>query len=361
MIFAYSPFRRKVVAAVILCFTIFLLHQRSSTTPDQYPTTILVPTSGRHDDQGYLPVAEASDLCAHHGWRPYPDRENRRKVYDIFLVNTELDWLEIRLGELSEDVDYFVVVEAPYKFVGLPKPLHVQENWDRFSQWHSRMIHHVINETDVLNTFKDTWGHETFIRNSMFYQVFPYLEGDRKPSPGDVILVSDIDEIPRLDTVRTLRNCNFPRRLTLASRFYYYSFQWAHVGEEWKHPQATYYEGIDNTVPPQELRTGKSDAVLTNSSWHCSSCLPTIDDFVTKVTSFSHTKYNTPASRNRSNILRHVRSGLDLFDRPGESYDRVDDNRDVPTYVEQHKDKFRYVLDRDPPSGNFLDYDEVDD
>jgi len=198
----------------------------------------------------------------------------------------------------------------------------------------------------------------------MFDQVFPGLSGDQKPSLDDVILVSDIDEIPRPETLQLLRNCKYPRRLTLRSRFYYYSFQWLHRGDEWHHPQATIYEG-DKTILPENLRMGYGEntneieldkADLWNASWHCSSCLATIEEMVIKLASFSHTTYNLPEFRDPEGIVHRVKNGLDLFDRKGELYDRVESNPDIPEFIRAHKEKFSYMVDRDPANANFRDY-----
>lgn len=52
-------------------------------------------------------------------------QNRRRKVYDLFLVTTELDFFEIRLNELDKEVDYFVVLESATTFQMNPKPLYV--------------------------------------------------------------------------------------------------------------------------------------------------------------------------------------------------------------------------------------------
>ena len=303
---------------------------------------------------------EASELCARRRWKRWPNRTHR-KVYDLMLINTELDWLEIRMAELENEVDYFVVVEAATTFTNLSKPTHLKDNWDRFARWHGKMIYHLLDSTDMVA--QDAWDRERFQRDSMYDQVLPFLQDEKEIYLGDVILVSDVDEIPRPSTIQALRNCQFPQRLTISSRFYYYSFQWLHRdGQEWTAPSVTYYLGL-NTVRPAELRDGRNEYPrLHNAGWHCSSCLPTLSDFVNKITSFSHTEFNEPEFTNRSNILRRVRSGVDLFDRVGESYDRVDDNPDVPSYLlrPEQRQKYAYLLDRDPRSGNFLDYTEED-
>ncbi len=61
---------------------------------------------------GFLTLHEAQDVCQRRRWEPYATRDRRRKVYDLFLINTELDFLEIRLHELDSEVDYFVILES---------------------------------------------------------------------------------------------------------------------------------------------------------------------------------------------------------------------------------------------------------
>ena len=91
------------------------------------------------------------------------------------------------------------------------------------------------------------------------------------PNQGDVLLVGDIDEVPRIGTLTALRNCAFPPRVTLRTQMYYYSYQWLHRGDLWHHPQATYFDG-SKTIRPESLRTGQADVELYMTGWHCSSC-----------------------------------------------------------------------------------------
>ncbi|KAI5301179.1 hypothetical protein KEM56_001905 [Ascosphaera pollenicola] len=320
-----------------------------------------------------LSPEQANHLCAKYGWnvfRPHSPQKLPRKVYDLFLINTELDWLEIRLNELSPYVDYFVVVEASTTFTYLPKPLHLKENWDHFKPWHHKMIHHVVEGTgpDALTA----WDHETWQRNSMLTQVFPRLVeegGPKSPEIGDVLVVSDLDEIPRPETLMLLRSCHFPRRTNIRSRFYYYSWQWLHRGPDWEHPQATFYDGA-GTLPPHDLRMNYAGsglftnilrrltpvADLWNASWHCSSCFNSIAEMQTKIASFSHMAFNIPEFTDPEKLVSRVRNGQDLFARPDQIYDRTDDNSDAPRYLFENKQRFEYLLNRDPENANFGDY-----
>jgi beta-1,4-mannosyl-glycoprotein beta-1,4-N-acetylglucosaminyltransferase len=339
--------------------------------------------------EGDLSLPERNALCANHKVPPYhansfQQRSGRRKVYDLFMLNSELDWLEIRLHELAPQVDYFVILESPTTFTGLPKQMYYQDNKATFAKFEDKIIHHVLeppgeghpghieNGTFVAGTPEyeaHAWVMERFQRNAMFSQVLPKLEGDAAPSTDDVIIVSDIDEIPRPATVQLLRECQFSRIVTLRSRFYYYSFQWLHRGKEWAHPQATTYHGKDQTILPASLREldgskiadpvpNSDKQTIWNSSWHCSSCFATLDEMLLKMKSFSHTNLNAEKFRSKEWIVEHIRNGRDLWDRWFQWYSRVDNNQDLPEYLKEQyaKGRFGYMIDRDGEGAGFEDY-----
>ncbi|KAM3077442.1 hypothetical protein ACMFMG_006785 [Clarireedia jacksonii] len=308
--------------------------------------------------------AQRHEACAAHGWRAYkqlPDKP--RKVYDLFMLNDELDWLEIRLNTLSDHVDYFVIVESNITFTARPKPLHFPDNQSRFSQFSSKIIYHLL-ENPPLKSHR-TWDYEDHQRNAMFTQVIPQLNGAQTANMGDVLLISDVDEIPRPETLDLLRSCKFNKRLTLRSRFYYYGFEFLHKGPEWAHPQATTYAGPSKTILPADLRNGEAgwkllsyfeQADLANASWHCSSCFPTVAEMLNKMASFSHTNWNKEAFRDEERMVDRVRKGLDLWDRKSEKYEILVGNKDVPPWVAENKERFGYLLDRQGEDAGFVDY-----
>jgi beta-1,4-mannosyl-glycoprotein beta-1,4-N-acetylglucosaminyltransferase len=328
------------------------------------------PDANDVDDFGFISNIEAAEeYCERYRWQPFLDRTKRRRIYDLTTVNTELDLLNLRMGEMSSEVDYFVVVESAMTFSNTAKTLYVREDWDSFAAYHDKIILHTINETGV--PFPDAWSRESFARNAMFHQVFPMLDELQAPNPGDVILVSDVDEIVRPSVLRALRNCAFPKRLRLHTKIYYYSFQWLSQGRghgEWDHPDATYFDGYADspgkngttcTVDPQALRDGPADDEVWNAGWHCSFCLPRLADMVAKITSFSHTEMNRAEFREPAQIVRRVRMGLDIFARGGSNCHRVEENRDVPEVVARERERFGYLLDRDGVDAGFVDYEEV--
>lgn len=313
----------------------------------------------------YYASRAARDFCAAHGYSVFTPRSvsSERKVYDLVMVNTELDFLEIRLNALFDYVDFFIIVESPKTFQGGKKPLVIKENWEKFRRYHDKMIYHKLKFPAAFNPHR-AWDYEDLQRDAMYDQAMLGLTGLKTPVKGDVIIVADVDEIPRPQSLLVLRSCNYPRRLTLASKFYYYSFQFLHTGPEWQHPQATFYEG-SRTLKPTNLRNGdggfpwfrgREKGVLGNAAWHCSSCFATIEQFLNKIASFSHGWMNAEQYRDKVKISAAVREGKDLWDREQDTFTNIPNNRDMPPLVLEEPERFGYMVNRDGPSAGFIDY-----
>ncbi|KAF5722089.1 beta-1 4-mannosyl-glyco 4-beta-n-acetylglucosaminyltransferase [Fusarium mundagurra] len=327
---------------------------------------LLSPSSnhGRKTSELYASRA-AHDLCSVHGYSAFLPKSpsNERKIYDMLMINDELDFLEIRLDALYDYVDYFIIVESAKTFQASSKPLTLKENWGRFRRYHDKIIYHELTFPSTFDPHR-AWDYEDLQRDAPFDQVLLSLDGPRAPNKADVLIVADVDEIPRPQTLLVLRYCNFPRRLTLSSKFYYYSFQFLHTGPEWQHPQVTYYQG-QRTLKPTNLRNGDGGfrpfrflerGVLSNAGWHCSSCFPTIDQFLNKMASFSHRWMNREEYRDKDKITAAVREGKDLWGREQDQFVRIENNKDVPPLVLRQPNRFSYMISRDGPSAGFVDY-----
>lgn len=120
------------------------------------------------------------------------------RLYDCFPFYNELDLLEIRLNELSGVVDRFVLSESTSTYSGKPKPLLFQENRARFAQFADRITHIVIEEPP--HSSISPWQRRANQCNGL-------LRGLNDAAPGDLVLFSDLDEIPRPEVLaRTIAN-----------------------------------------------------------------------------------------------------------------------------------------------------------
>lgn len=116
------------------------------------------------------------------------------RTFDCFPLFNEIDLLELRLNELWDVVDVFVIVESRQTFTGGTKPLCLQENEDRFAKYMQK-IRYVI-----LDAFPDgmsNWGREEYQRNYI-------INGLTDIAPDDTLILSDLDEIPRAEAVRDI-------------------------------------------------------------------------------------------------------------------------------------------------------------
>ncbi len=123
------------------------------------------------------------------------------KVYDCFTFFNELELLKIRLEELNDHVDYFVLVESIETQRGDPKPLYFQENQHLFKKYLPKIKHIVIDEcpsTDIDPVTGLYWDRENFQRKCI-------MTGLQQCDDLDIIMISDLNEIPRAQILETFK------------------------------------------------------------------------------------------------------------------------------------------------------------
>ena len=114
------------------------------------------------------------------------------KIYDCFTFFNELELLKVRLEELNDHVDYFVLVEGVETHRGELKPLYFQENRHLFEKYLPKIIHIIITERLSPNQedpVKGFWDREHLQREHI-------AKGLKNCEHLDIILISDLDEIP---------------------------------------------------------------------------------------------------------------------------------------------------------------------
>lgn len=119
------------------------------------------------------------------------------KIYDCFTFYNEFELLELRLKELYDRVDRFVLVEANRTFQNAEKPFYFTEQMDdpRWKKYSDKItIVHVSNMPEDT----DAWGRERHQRDAI-------MHGCEHADPDDIIMISDADEIPRPETIDHLR------------------------------------------------------------------------------------------------------------------------------------------------------------
>ncbi len=134
----------------------------------------------------------------------------RPKIYDCFCYCNEDMLLELRFETLWDYVDYFVISEAVYTQVGNPKPLNFDIN--NFSKYQEKIRYLVVDHFP--EGPMDFWKNENYQRNYL-------INGLHDAQDQDWILVSDLDEIPRPETIAQFNPQRF-KRADFEQRAYVY-------------------------------------------------------------------------------------------------------------------------------------------
>ena len=135
------------------------------------------------------------------------------KIYDCFMFFDEEMLLDLRLNIMDKYVDKFVITEATYMHNGKSKKLVFDIN--KFSRFKDKIIYIVVDkqpedlitvyDKDDLNV-KETKKTLNAKKREIF-QINKTQEGLKNTNPEDIIIVSDVDEIPDLEQIN-LRTIN---------------------------------------------------------------------------------------------------------------------------------------------------------
>lgn len=121
------------------------------------------------------------------------------KIYDCFTYFNEIELLELRLNLLHDVVDYFVVVEANKTHKNNQKDFNFEKNTALLQDYLAKIIY--IKVEDMPDCPSNEWELENYQRNCI-------TRGLTSSSPEDLILISDIDEIPAPAAIKLLTENN---------------------------------------------------------------------------------------------------------------------------------------------------------
>ena len=192
------------------------------------------------------------------------------QIYDCFIFYNELNLLNMRLHELNSIVDKFVLVEATRTHTNNSKKLFYKENKDKFQKFNDKIIHIIVDLPNNESNSKNNWIRENFHRNCI-------IRGLNNINDNDIIILSDLDEIPKIEVLEEIKKKSLDKSYILGQRYYYYDFDkivwngYKNIPSEWKGTIVTLYKFLKKTTP-QDLRNKQWNGlpVIKNGGSHCS-------------------------------------------------------------------------------------------
>jgi len=152
--------------------------------------------------------------------------------------------------------------------------------------------------------------------------------------PNDIIMHSDVDELARPEFVRLLKYYDIELPFRICHYSYYYNFHWEFDNLR---------PGVKVFTIQKYLREEKLMRHLPGPGWHCSSCL-TIPDMITKLETFSHTEFNTPAIKDEANLKDAIATGRDFASRNIPRPRATQYPGDIPEYIIKNLNRFGYLV-----------------
>jgi hypothetical protein len=281
--------------------------------------------------------------------------DQRMKVYDCFTFFNELDLLEIRLEELYDAVDYFVIAEANMSHSGNPKEWVLEDNWPRFEKFHDKIRYLKIDDFPVTT---NSWVREKFQRDAL-------RRGLTDMEPDDLIIISDLDEIPRADIIELIKTDeNQYERYVLRVPLFRYKFNFLKWYQPVVNQQMIVTRAHVFTNPERErdythawLPPAPDVVYLDHAGWHFS-YLGDNDHAVHKLKNFAHTEQNIPEIIDHFSIERMIaeKCGPNPADVEKFEYIVLDDY--FPKCVVDDQEKYKALIIQDATASIFDFYPE---
>jgi beta-1,4-mannosyl-glycoprotein beta-1,4-N-acetylglucosaminyltransferase len=266
------------------------------------------------------------------------------KLYDCCMYFDEDLILDLRLNTLNNHVDKFVIAEATRDHKGNEKKL----NFDikNFSQFKEKIIYIIVDDIPLnVKFYKKNWPSH-HLRDQ--YQRNALSRGYKNCNEEDLIMISDIDEIPDPNKIKefNIKNkyaCfmqkNFQSKINLINVTDKYWMGTKIIKKKYlKSPQ--WLRNIKTSKPAfWKIYKPKQPQLIYDGGWHFS-FLKNPRDISKKIKSYSHSEYNKSIFTDEKKIEERIKSKVDIFDR-NFKYEKVDLDDTFPEYIIKNLGKYK--------------------
>jgi len=288
------------------------------------------------------------------------------KIFDCFMYCDEKMLLNIRLNTLDKYVDKFVIVESNFYHNGKEKNFNF--NINDYSDFKKKIIYIQAPEKPLgIKSYNGGDNKAVDIFNSLLLDNFQrnkILLGLVEASPEDIVIISDVDEIPNLADIdfRSITK----KFLFFKQDFFYYKFNLKHPTLRWFGSKAT---KRSNLKTPQFLRNLKNKIyplwrldvlfskkksfnvkIIDNGGWHFTN-IKNANDIYKKMNYFAHHTEFEESRIGVKDIDQFIRDGIVYYDHKLDKsvqnkwkanirLEKVDLNK-LPAYILSNHDKYK--------------------
>jgi|TARA_B110000438_G_scaffold288377_1_gene321749 beta-1,4-mannosyl-glycoprotein beta-1,4-N-acetylglucosaminyltransferase len=281
--------------------------------------------------------------------------------------------LDLRLNTLSKYVKKFIITEATYTHNGSKKKLKFDIN--KFQKFKDKIVYIVVNKDppNILelkeNETKRERG-EKLILNGMardYFQRESLIQGIREAQNDDLILISDLDEVPNLENLNFSKITN--QIIIFKQKMFYYKLNLYYKEFEWLGTKAIRKK---NLISPQWLRNIKGKKYplwrldilfskkkysnlyfVDDGGWHFT-CLKTPEELEKKLLNFAHHYEFEESGLKINDIKKLIDDKRVMYDHnidqkeykwSGKSKLENIEKKYLPKYIQLNIDKYTNWLD----------------
>ena len=271
-------------------------------------------------------------------------------IIDTFPFFNEIELLDLRLNYLNNSVDKFVLVEGTKSHQGKDKKLYFEENKSEFKKFENKIVHHIIDDYPPIEDKKkiDHFIYDYHTRNGIGFALEKL-----KTSSNDILLISDVDEIPNYNFFSKFRG-----NITVFKQYMLYfhlnlrctGFEYDYGDGLWGGTKMLY---LKNFTTAQKIRNIKSKKYgwwrfdkpkldfIMNAGWHfrfLGDEETLFNEFKNRSIGYTEEKLNTYT---QSDLKKIIQNQLELVG--GEKYSKFDFLK-LPNEVILNKEKYKKYL-----------------
>ena len=295
------------------------------------------------------------------------------KIFDCFMYFDEEVVLDVRLNTLNKFVDYFVIVESKFTHKGDHREL--KFNHKKFKKFKDKIIYLVYEElSQKIETLEkddnESEKSRKYILNALYRengQRNHIVKGLSNANKDDIILISDVDEIPNMTEI-DLNEIN-EKIILFKQDMFYYKFNLKMPNLKWTGTKGCKKKDL---ISPQWLRNIKdrkysffridtffsvtkyaSIKIVNNGGWHFSN-IKTPREIEHKLRSYLHHREfdEKPLSIEEINqVIKNKQAIYDLkVDKTvnkignGSMLEKFEINK-LPNYIQKNQNYFKDWID----------------
>jgi len=295
------------------------------------------------------------------------------KIFDCFMYFDEEVVADVRLNTLNEFVDYFVIVESRFTHKGDSRELRF--NHKKFEKFKDKIIYvvddQIYSQIENIKSLDDE-GEKSkkYILNAAYRengQRNLIIKGLREAENDDLILISDVDEIPKLSNLN-LKKLN-EKIILFKQDMFYYKFNLYLPNLIWTGTRACKKKYLIN---PQWLRNIKDRKysffrldtffsktkytdikIIDDGGWHFSN-IKTPKEIEFKLKSYLHHREFDQNPLSVDEIEKIIKDKQAIYDLTvdkrsnkigyGSKLEKFEFKK-LPIYIQKNKDKYKEWID----------------